>query len=613
MSNAKDLGLCNDKIVSVERTSGNGAPGTVDTYTITLRSGDSYNFEVTNGSAFDASPANVFPTLSALESAYPTGDSHIYVVSANGHWYYYNNGWQDGGVYQAMTEIDTLNDINSRFVANMIKADECTVDVKCGAIGYSIDNTLSQANLMVSKVFSCQPNETYTILGALNWTNFTAITFAGADKIVTSNIHFTKEINTFTIPENVYYFRVNMSKARLTQNNYFLAKTENLPSDILSYNFLMPNLKLPVDEANRQLNVRVGKTGNVDFTSLTDAIDWINTQTYKQVVIGIYNGTFDAYEESNGENTFGYTFPKNCLVIGYDNVKITLNLPASQANDTGSALNHPVNCEFRNIIFEASNCRYALHDDNWNPLVIDGVRQYTFATFRNCRFIYDTIDGTIGRGWASACGIGANHDMFFYNCYFRGIKGGYSIHSNQSQDNIQGSNIYMYDCYIHGGEVDINLSSYKTSNNYNVLNLHNCQFDSIRLNYNASEYGNDNMLVSIDDEKNCKIVVVPNAKFKVLHSNNTKMVVNNNYNLNIGDKVSLSNNNIVAYTDYLGLYIVTDIDENYVYLKFKGMIPSRYYTETLTNGLVAMVNGSLVNTNDKSIAIGYYDNDLYLY
>ena len=66
MSNAKDLGLCNDKIVSVERTNGNGAPGTVDTYTITLRSGDTYNFEVTNGSNYDASPKGVYSTFDYL-------------------------------------------------------------------------------------------------------------------------------------------------------------------------------------------------------------------------------------------------------------------------------------------------------------------------------------------------------------------------------------------------------------------------------------------------------------------------------------------------------------------------------------------------------------------
>ena len=51
MSNAKDLGLVNDMIVGVDKTSGDGSPGTVDTYAIRLRSGVTYPFTVTNGDA----------------------------------------------------------------------------------------------------------------------------------------------------------------------------------------------------------------------------------------------------------------------------------------------------------------------------------------------------------------------------------------------------------------------------------------------------------------------------------------------------------------------------------------------------------------------------------
>lgn len=47
------------------------------------------------------SPAGVYATVAALTSADPD-HSKIYVVTADGHWYYYNNGWQDGGVYQAV-------------------------------------------------------------------------------------------------------------------------------------------------------------------------------------------------------------------------------------------------------------------------------------------------------------------------------------------------------------------------------------------------------------------------------------------------------------------------------------------------------------------------------
>ncbi|MCM3208486.1 hypothetical protein [Paenibacillus illinoisensis] len=53
----------------------------------------------------NGSPKGVYPTLAALTSAYPSGDSGIYVVSSNGNWYYWNGTvWTSGGVYQS-TEI----------------------------------------------------------------------------------------------------------------------------------------------------------------------------------------------------------------------------------------------------------------------------------------------------------------------------------------------------------------------------------------------------------------------------------------------------------------------------------------------------------------------------
>lgn len=48
------------------------------------------------------SPKGVYANLSELKSNKPNGDSGIYVTTDNGHWYYYDDGWKDGGVYQSM-------------------------------------------------------------------------------------------------------------------------------------------------------------------------------------------------------------------------------------------------------------------------------------------------------------------------------------------------------------------------------------------------------------------------------------------------------------------------------------------------------------------------------
>jgi lysophospholipase L1-like esterase len=50
----------------------------------------------------NASPKGVYATLSALQAAYPTGTTGIYVVTADGKWYYWSgSAWVPGGVYQS--------------------------------------------------------------------------------------------------------------------------------------------------------------------------------------------------------------------------------------------------------------------------------------------------------------------------------------------------------------------------------------------------------------------------------------------------------------------------------------------------------------------------------
>lgn len=130
MAEYVDLGLVNDKIVSVTRTSGTGQPGTVDTWTMTLISGRTFNFTVTNGSAVDGSPSGVYNTLAALEEAHPSGDGHIYVVLADGKWYYWdttNSAWTAGGQYLSTGgAVPTSRTIAGISLASNISAQDLT-------------------------------------------------------------------------------------------------------------------------------------------------------------------------------------------------------------------------------------------------------------------------------------------------------------------------------------------------------------------------------------------------------------------------------------------------------------------------------------------------------
>lgn len=55
----------------------------------------------------NASPKGVYATLAALQTAYPTGTTGIYLVTADGKWYYWNSSaWTAGGVYQSTGIVD---------------------------------------------------------------------------------------------------------------------------------------------------------------------------------------------------------------------------------------------------------------------------------------------------------------------------------------------------------------------------------------------------------------------------------------------------------------------------------------------------------------------------
>lgn len=60
------------------------------------------------------SPAGAYATVAALTSANPD-HSKIYVVTDDNHWYYYNNGWTDGGLYQASSNQEQVDNLESNF------------------------------------------------------------------------------------------------------------------------------------------------------------------------------------------------------------------------------------------------------------------------------------------------------------------------------------------------------------------------------------------------------------------------------------------------------------------------------------------------------------------
>lgn len=76
------------------------------------------------------SPKGVYATLSDLQTAFPSGNQNVYLVSSNANWYFYNGTqWTSGGVFQA-AEIQNLSVGSNKIMNKAITKEKISEMVK---------------------------------------------------------------------------------------------------------------------------------------------------------------------------------------------------------------------------------------------------------------------------------------------------------------------------------------------------------------------------------------------------------------------------------------------------------------------------------------------------
>lgn len=122
-----ELAMVDGKLIGVEGSA--NVSDVVDEQTTYVAQSQSLTNEIeellVNG-VIDGSPKGVYANLSALQTAYPNGASGVYLTSDTGHWYYYNNGWKDGGAYRESsntiyTKFDTVTALDGATVSGTPK------------------------------------------------------------------------------------------------------------------------------------------------------------------------------------------------------------------------------------------------------------------------------------------------------------------------------------------------------------------------------------------------------------------------------------------------------------------------------------------------------------
>ena len=192
----------------------------------------------------NGSPKGVYATLSDLESAYPTGTAGIYVVSADGHWYYWNgSAWTDGGAYLSTVDAASKDYVDKKSAFNDFEL------VQGGFNDSGLDDgalerirtqqfletkkhksfILEGNNLDYSISFYSTPNTART--SYIGWTNITS------GSVVSFNIpnganYFRVLIryrdNTVIAPTDVTFKLGTLYEYAIEQNTDFIEKNKNI-------------------------------------------------------------------------------------------------------------------------------------------------------------------------------------------------------------------------------------------------------------------------------------------------------------------------------------------------------------------------------------------------
>lgn len=172
------------------------------------------------------SPKGVYSSLNDLQTAKPTGDSNIYVVIADGKWYYWNGTkWTAGGTYQATSVADkSVTPEKTTFIhisSNMFNKNDSGIKNGKRVSSSEGGDTAAFANSSVSGFIPIINGETYTYgMDASVYGNLTTYALYDANKSLlefkSGTLSADKTYVTVTIANvNAKFIKVNVSTKTL--------------------------------------------------------------------------------------------------------------------------------------------------------------------------------------------------------------------------------------------------------------------------------------------------------------------------------------------------------------------------------------------------------------
>lgn len=365
------------------------------------------NIRTTISSVSSGSPKGTYSNLAALQAAYPTGNSNIYVVTDNGHWYYYNVGWKDGGVYQSP-------------LTTIIKSNESLSSAqRKGDVLYGILDQYTGEEITLSKVTGTQTvdNIIFFQLGTeyfkrnyiklnLKWFNVKA---DGINNDVTGLALALSIEDDIFLEKGIYklYTRLTIPSGKNLHSDSKYSTTIygriniNSNSKISNLSFMTDNTLFPTYDGNGV----VQNTAQVNNVIFDNCIFEIRNTTTAIATLGIF--TFDYGIDNLKLLNCYFTAPS----ISINALKFVSNL-ATNIIDKNITID---NCLFKNIGRMAIELYTIEGGDN----TIEAIENINIKScvFENIGIIVNSIDGMA----ISLAGFTFNSRIT--NNYFKNIKG----------------------------------------------------------------------------------------------------------------------------------------------------------------------------------------------
>ena len=242
----------------INKSTSISSDGTSDTKYPSTKSVKTY-VDTLVGAVADGSPKDVYATLAALQAAFPTGTTGIYVTSDNGHWYFWiGSAWTDGGVYQTAlsvvqttgtseTDIMSQNAVSENLASIITekigknKFNILDADVTLGKYVDSDDGVLRTNALVNATGFIPVTEETAYTLSykhSIAWYNSSKEFISGSSSADTNK--------TQTSPSGAAYLRCSAALASWEEFQVEEGSVETAFEAYYTYNELNSSLQVPI-------------------------------------------------------------------------------------------------------------------------------------------------------------------------------------------------------------------------------------------------------------------------------------------------------------------------------------------------------------------------------